>query len=193
MLLASEQRHYDTGISERDSLLRLQAAVERRTAERGYVPAVSRSHRKRSAAACSASSCAPWRKAAAPARHCAGPMVGELHRPPGGRSRDAARPVSVASPRIAMSCTCRGLIRTRLRPGRREAGTITPSDPGYTDVTATPRKLATLQVISNELIADSAIPMSSQSARDASRAVAGAGVRLMAALKAAARRRKFAG
>ena len=40
-----------------------------------------------------------------------------------------------------------------------EAGTITPSDPGYTDVTATPRKLATLQVISNELIADSVIPM----------------------------------
>ena len=35
-----------------------------------------------------------------------------------------------------------------------EAGTIAPSDPGYTDVTATPRKLATLQVISNELIAD---------------------------------------
>ena len=36
-----------------------------------------------------------------------------------------------------------------------EAAPITPSDPGYSDVVATPRKLASLQTISNELIADS--------------------------------------
>jgi HK97 family phage major capsid protein len=36
-----------------------------------------------------------------------------------------------------------------------EAAPITPSDPAYTDITATPRKLAALTVVSNELIADS--------------------------------------
>jgi HK97 family phage major capsid protein len=36
-----------------------------------------------------------------------------------------------------------------------EGAAITPSDPGYTDIVATPRKIASLQPISNELIADS--------------------------------------
>ena len=36
-----------------------------------------------------------------------------------------------------------------------EAAPITPSDPAYTDITATPRKLARLTVVCNELIADS--------------------------------------
>jgi HK97 family phage major capsid protein len=36
-----------------------------------------------------------------------------------------------------------------------EAGTITPADANYDEVVATPRKLATIQVVSNELINDS--------------------------------------
>jgi HK97 family phage major capsid protein len=36
-----------------------------------------------------------------------------------------------------------------------EAGTISPADPGYTELVATPRKLAALTRMSNELIADS--------------------------------------
>lgn len=38
-LLASEQRSYDTAIRERDSILSLQQAVERRTEQRNHVPA----------------------------------------------------------------------------------------------------------------------------------------------------------
>ena len=73
----------NSGVTTRHSRARfaagLAAAVEQRTDQRGFVPASQTgTHRRRSAAGCLASSCAPWRKAAAPApslRRMSGPRT----------------------------------------------------------------------------------------------------------------------
>ena len=154
-LLASEQRSYDGHVRERDAILGLQRAIEQRTEQRAFVPESQRP---------------------APAAKKGGLFGLELRALAG-----SATPGSVISPdewsanfidrlaaesvmlkagirRITTSRDALHLPRIDSDPAAAfyaEGAPITSTDPGYTDVVATPRKLASLQTISNELIADS--------------------------------------
>jgi HK97 family phage major capsid protein len=156
-LLASEQRAYDGPMRERDAILGLQRAVEQRTETRSFVPESQRTPEKGKATK-------------------TGLFGLELRALTGG-----ATPGSVISPdewsstfidrlaaeSVMLRAGIRRMTTTRdalhiprvdsdpAAAWTAEAGPITSSDPGYTDVVATPRKLASLQTISNELIADS--------------------------------------
>jgi HK97 family phage major capsid protein len=156
-LLASEQRAFDGYNRERDAILSLQLAVEKRTEQRAFVPESQR-----------VSNTSDTKK---------GGLFGLELRALAG----SATPGSVISPdewsanfidRLAAeSVMLRAGVR-RMTTSRdalhipridtdpaaafyAEGAPITSSDPGYTDIVATPRKLASLQTISNELIADS--------------------------------------
>lgn len=155
-LLASEQRSYDAAIRERDAVLGLQRAVEQRTEQRAYVP--------------------PSQAAGTPAKvksglfglelralaegSGAGAVIAPDQWGPGFFDRLAAESVALRSG-IRTIRTERDVIhipRIDSDPAANwtaEAAPITATDPGYTDLTATPRKLATLTQVSNELIADS--------------------------------------
>jgi len=154
-LLASEQRSWDAAIRERDAILGLQRAVEQRSDEKKFVPVT---------------------QTLTPATR-AGLFFGlELR-----ALAEGSTPGSVIAPDewsssffdklSAQSVALRSGIRT-IRTERdvlhvphitadpaaawtSEGAAITPSDPNYADVPATPRKLATLTQVSNELIADS--------------------------------------
>jgi HK97 family phage major capsid protein len=154
-LLASEQRSYDGHVRERDAVLALQLAVEKRTEQRSFVPESQRP---------------------APAAKKGGLFGLELRALTG-----SATPGSVISPdewsanfidrlaaqsvmlkagirRITTTRDALHLPRIDSDPAANwtaEGAPITASDPGYTDIVATPRKLASLQTISNELVADS--------------------------------------
>lgn len=154
-LLASEQRSYDAAVRERDSLLALQQAIERRTEQRAHVPA-TQTHGT------------PERRA--------GLFGVELralveNTGAGGVIVPDDFQASFFDALVAQSVGLRAGFRV-VRTNRdvmkvprvdsdpaaawtSEAGTITAADPGYTELSATPRKLATLTVMSNELIADS--------------------------------------
>jgi HK97 family phage major capsid protein len=155
-LLASEQRSFDGYARERDALLSLQLAIEKRSEARAYVPESQRQ---------------------APAMKKSGRLFGlELR-----ALAESSGPGAIIAPDAwgpgffdllaAQSVALRSGIRV-IRTDRdvvhvphivadpaaawtAEGAPIAPSDPNYADVVATPRKLATLQVISNELIADS--------------------------------------
>jgi len=154
-LLASEQRSYDGTMRERDAILGLLRNVEQRTETRSFVPESQRSQ---------------------PAKKTGGLFGLELRALAEGSGAGAVIAPDdwsstfidrLAAESVMLQTGVRRIttIRDVLHMPRidsdpsaawtAEAGTITPSDPGYTDITATPRKLASLQVISNELIADS--------------------------------------
>jgi HK97 family phage major capsid protein len=155
-LLASEQRSYDANIRERDAILGLQRAVEQRSEQRAFVPESQRSQ--------------PTKKTptglfgielrALAGGTGAGVAISPDQWGPGFFDRLAATSVALKSG-IRVIRTDRDALhvpRIDADPTAAwtaEGGTITPSDPGYTDLVATPRKLASLQTISNELIADS--------------------------------------
>lgn len=155
-LLASEQRSYDSVMRERDSILSLVRNVEQRTETRSFVPESQRHQ---------------------PEKKTKGGLFGlELRALAEGSGAGAViAPDDWSSTFIDRLAAESVMLQTGVRrittmrdvlhmpridsdpsaAWTAEAGVITPSDPGYTDVTATPRKLASLQVISNELIADS--------------------------------------
>jgi HK97 family phage major capsid protein len=155
-LLASEQRSYDAALRERDAILGLQRAIEARTEQRAYVPP----------------SQAPTGKPAAKKGlfglelralaegSGAGAVIAPDQWGPGFYDRLAAESVMLRSG-IRTIRTERDVLhlpRIDSDPAAGwvlEAAPIPSTDPGYTDITATPRKLASLQTISNELIADS--------------------------------------
>lgn len=156
-LLASEQRSYDGNLRERDSILSLLRTIEQRTDQKAFVPTSQAARDKKT--------------------ETRGKLFGlELR-----DLKESTTPGSVIAPDewssnffdklSAESVAIRSGIRV-IRTNRdvlhvpridsdptaawtAEGGTITPSDPAYTDIPATPRKLASLTVVSNELIADS--------------------------------------
>ena len=157
VLLASEQRNYDGHVRERDSILGLLHSVEQRTESKAFVP-VSQIGPTGPNAKRGTLFGLELRALAE------GSGVGAVIAPdqwgPGFYDLLAAQSVLLKSgarvirterdavhiPHITADPTAAFVA---------EAGTIAPSDPGYEDIVATPRKIATLQVISNELIADS--------------------------------------
>lgn len=158
-LLASEQRSYDGHVRDRDAILSLQLAIEKRTDAKAFVP---------------------------PSQHGAG---GNAPAKRGGLLfglelrdlKESATPGSIIAPDEWSSSFFDKLAAesVALRSGMRvirtmrdavhvphinadpaanwtaEGAPITPTDPGYDDVIGTPRKLAGITVVSNELIADS--------------------------------------
>jgi HK97 family phage major capsid protein len=154
-LLASEQRSYDGHVRERDAILGLQRAVEQRTETRAHVPESQRG---------------------LPAKKKTGLFGLELRALAEGSGAGAViAPDDWSATFIDRLAAESVMLRTGIRrmttmrdvlhlpridsdptaAWTAEAAPIAASDPGYTDVTATPRKLASLQTISNELIADS--------------------------------------
>jgi HK97 family phage major capsid protein len=154
-LLASEQRSYDGAIRERDSILGLHRHVEQRTETRSFVP-LSQSGTN-----------VPKPKGlfgielrALTTGAGAGAVIAPDQWGPGFFDRLAATSVMLRSG-VKTIRTERDVLhmpRIDSDPAANwtlEADPITATDPAYTDITATPRKLATLTQLSNELIADS--------------------------------------
>ena len=156
-LLASEQRSYDTAIRERDAILGLQRAVEQRTEQKTFVP----------------ESQLPIGDADEDARR---PVRLELRALVEGSGAGAViapdewsstffDKLSAESIAIKSGIRVVRTIRDVLHVPRidadptanwvAEATLIPASDPAYTDIVATPRKIATRTELSNELIADS--------------------------------------
>jgi HK97 family phage major capsid protein len=154
-LLASEQRSYDGAIRERDAILGLQRSVEQRTDQKTLVP-VSQSIRpeKRAGTLFGIELRALAEGAGA------GAIIAPDQWGPGFFDLLAAQSVALRSG-IRVIRTERDVVHVPhvvADPAANwtaEAATITPSDPNYEDIVSTPRKLATLTTISNELIADS--------------------------------------
>jgi HK97 family phage major capsid protein len=155
-LLASEQRSYDAAMRERDAILGLQRAVEQRTETRSFVPESQRPQPERK----KKSGLFGLELRALAEGSGAGAVISPDQWGPGFYDRLAATSVALKSG-IRVIRTDRDAVhvpRIDSDPAAAwtaEAAPITPSDPGYTDIIATPRKLATIVVMSNELIADS--------------------------------------
>jgi len=155
-LLASEQRSYDASIRERDAVLGLLRNIEQRTDEKRFVPVTQQN-------------------GGAPSKR--GTLFGiELRALAGGSGAGTVISPDQWGPGFydllaAQSVALRSGVRT-IRTDRdaihiphvvadpaanwtAEGAPITSTDPNYEDIVATPRKLATLTAISNELIADS--------------------------------------
>lgn len=156
-LLASEQRSYDGAIRERDSLLALQQAVERRTEQRAFVPPTQAPaiHVPRTDGKLFGLEA----RALVENTGAGSYVVPEDYRP---QFFDLLAAESVAlragMPVITTNRDVVKVPRVLSDPTAAwtdEAGLITPSDPNYHEVEATPRKLAALTVVSNELLADS--------------------------------------
>jgi HK97 family phage major capsid protein len=153
-LLASEQRSYDAAIRERDSILALQQSVERRTEARAFVPTTQTGRSEARGGLFGVELRALVENTGA-----GGVVVPDDYRA-SFFDRLAATSVMLAAgaqpirtnrdtlkvPRIDSDPTAAIVA---------EGGTISPSDPGYTEISATPVKIATLTVMSNEMIADS--------------------------------------
>jgi HK97 family phage major capsid protein len=156
VLLASEQRSYDGHVRERDAILGLQRAVEQRTETRAFVPESQRAQpeKKKSGLLFGLELRALTEGAGA------GLVISPDEWSANFIDRLAAESVMLKTGirRIATTRDVLHLPRIDSDPTAAwtaEAAPIASSDPGYTDLTATPRKLASLQTISNELIADS--------------------------------------
>ena len=157
-LLASEQRSYDASIRERDAVLGLLRNIEQRTDEKKFVPVTQQI---RAGGSDSKRGLLFGLELRALAE---GSAPGSLIAPDEWSSsffdRLAAESVALRSG-IRVIRTTRDVLHVphiTSDPAANwtaEAGAITPADPGYADVPATPRKLATLTDISNELIMDS--------------------------------------
>jgi HK97 family phage major capsid protein len=157
-LLASEQRSYDANIRERDSLLSLQQAVERRTAEKGFVPATQGGTTKPETRGGIFGSGVELR--ALVTTGSAGAVIAPDQFGPGFFDRLAPQSVmlkaGIQTLRIERDTV--KIPRVDTDPAAvfvAEGIAITPADPGYTEITASPVKIATLTVISNELAMDS--------------------------------------
>lgn len=154
-LMASEQRSYDAAVRERNEILALQQAVERRTEQRAYVPTtqIVTPEQPRSGLF-------GVEMRALVENSGAGGVLVPTEYSAAFFDRLAATSVILAAgaqpirtnrdtlkvPRIDSDPTAAIVA---------EGGTISPSDPGYTEISATPVKIATLTVMSNEMIADS--------------------------------------
>ncbi len=158
VLLASEQRSYDANIRERDSLLSLQQAVERRTAEKGFVPATQTGLRETATRGGIFGSGVELR--ALVTTSGAGAVVAPDQFGPGFFDRLAPLSVMLRAG-IQVLRTERDTLhlpRVDTDPATTivtEGSAIGPADPGYTDIAATPVKFGTLTVVSNELMMDS--------------------------------------
>jgi HK97 family phage major capsid protein len=155
-LLASEQRSYDGSMRERDAILGLQRAIEQRTETRSFVPESQRPPEKGK----KKSGLFGLELRALAEGSGAGAVIAPDEWSANFIDRLAAESVMLQTGirRITTTRDVLHMPRIDTDPTAAwvaEAGTIASTDPGYTDVTATPRKLASLQVISNELIADS--------------------------------------
>jgi len=155
-LLASEQRSYDSAMRERDAILGLQRAIEQRTEQRSFVPESQRQPEKKK----TAGGLFGLELRALAESSGAGAVIAPDQWGPGFFDRLAASSVALRSGIRVMRTDRDALHVPRIDADPAAAWTaegnpITPGDPGYTDLVATPRKLATLTVLSNELIADS--------------------------------------
>jgi HK97 family phage major capsid protein len=155
-LLASEQRSYDTAIRERDAVLGLQRAIEQRTEQRAFVPESQRQpSKKEKRGGLFGLALRDLKESAAP-----GSVIAPDDWSANFFDKLSAESVAIKSG-IRVVRTMRDVLhvpRIDSDPAANwtaEAAPITASDPAYTGLVATPRKLATLTVISNELIADS--------------------------------------
>jgi HK97 family phage major capsid protein len=154
-LLASEQRSYDTAVRERDSVLSLQRAVEQRTEQRNYVPPTQAARREPRAGtffgvelrALVGTTGAGG--VVTPAEY--GASFFDLLTPQSVVLKAGAKVIrtdrdTLIIPRIDTDPTS-----TTFGQGSE----ITASDPGYTGVTATPRKIGAMVRMANEVITDS--------------------------------------
>jgi len=155
-LLASEQRAYDGQVRERDAILGLQRAIEQRTDTRAFVPESQRGTlEKKRKSGLFGLELRALKESAAP-----GSVIAPDEWSANFFDKLSAESVAIKSG-IRVVRTLRDVLhvpRIDADPEANwtaEAATITPSDPAYTDIPATPRKLASLVVVSNELIADS--------------------------------------
>lgn len=154
-LLASEQRSYDTAVRERDSILSLLQAVERRTEARALVPPTQTGR----PSATRVGLFGVELRALVESSGAGGVVVPDDYRPE-VFDRLAAASVGLRAGFRVVRTTRDVLKVPRIDSDptaawTSEGATIAPSDPGYTELTATPRKLAALVQMSNELIADS--------------------------------------
>jgi HK97 family phage major capsid protein len=153
-LLASEQRSYNAAIRERDSILALQQSVERRTEARAFVPTTQTGDRTKRGGLFGVELRALVENTGA-----GGAIVPDDYRAAFFDKLSAVSVLLRAGAKIIT--TTRDVLkvpRIDSDPAAAfvaEGGTITPGDPGYTEISATPVKIATLTVMSNELIADS--------------------------------------
>jgi HK97 family phage major capsid protein len=157
-LLASEQRSYDTHVRERDAVLALQLAVEKRTEQRSFVPASQQAAPGGAASKKGGLFGLELRALAGSATP--GSVISPDEWSANFIDRLAAQSVMLKAGvrRMTTSRDALHIPRIDTDPAAgfyAEGAPITSSDPGYTDIVATPRKLASLQTISNELIADS--------------------------------------
>ena len=154
-LLASEQRSYDSNLRERDSILSLLRSVEQRTESRAFVP-VSQNNTTVS----KRGKLFGLELRALAESSGVGAVIAPDQWGPGFYDLLAAQSVLLKSG-VRVIRTDRDAVHVPhiladpTAAFVAEAGTITPSDPNYEDIVATPRKIASLQTISNELIADS--------------------------------------
>ena len=153
-LLASEQRAYDAAVRERDSILALQQAVERRTEARAFVPLTQTGRTEARGGLFGVELRALVENTGA------GGVVVPTEYSAAFFDRLAAESVMLRAGAQIIR-TNRDVLkvpRIDSDPSAAfvaEGGTISPGDPGYTEISATPVKIATLTVMSNELIADS--------------------------------------
>jgi HK97 family phage major capsid protein len=155
-LLASEQRSYDGQVRERDAILGLQRAIEQRTEQRAFVPESQRPQPE----AKKKSGLFGLELRALGESGGAGAVIAPAEWASTFIDRLAAESVMLRAGIRRMTTTRDALHIPRIDSDptaawTAEAAPIAASDPGYTDLIATPRKLASLQTISNELIADS--------------------------------------
>ena len=154
-LLASEQRSYDGHVRERDAVLALQLAVEKRTEQRSFVP-----ESQHSSGIPKKGGLFGLELRALAESSGVGAVLAPDQWGPGFFDLLAAQSVALRSG-IRVIRTDRDVVHVPhiladpAAAWTAEAAPIAPSDPNYADLVATPRKLATLQTISNELIADS--------------------------------------
>lgn len=153
-LLASEQRSYDAAIRERDSILALQQSVERRTEARAFVPTTQTGGRTERGGVFGIELRALVENTGAGGvivpndqratffdRLAAQSVMLAAGAQPIYTERDTVKvPKVVSDPTAAFVG---------------EGSEISPTDPNYTEISATPVKIASLTVMSNELIADS--------------------------------------
>jgi HK97 family phage major capsid protein len=154
-LLASEQRSYDAAIRERDSILALQQAVERRTEARSFVPSTQATRNERRSGLFFGVELRAL---------VAGSGSGAVIVPDDYRASFFDR---LAAESVMLRAGAQPIYTTRdvLKVPRinsdptaafvSEGGTISAADPSYTEISATPVKIAALTQFSNELRDDS--------------------------------------
>lgn len=155
-LLASEQRAYDTVMRERDAILGLQRAIEQRTDTRAFVPDSQRAQTKPTKrAGLFGLELRALAESAAP-----GSVIAPDEWSSTFFDKLSAESVAIKSG-IRVIRTMRDVLhvpRIDSDPVANfvaEAALIPATDPAYTDIVATPRKIAARTEVSNELIADS--------------------------------------